>query len=486
MRDQASIEVTIVGAGPGGLFAAHKLVNKLGGRVKILIVDRGCPSTIRSCKALINGCKNCKICDLVSGGGGAGLFSDGKLIFDLYSGGDLREIISPEKKREIESQIRDVIDTFSSKYVYKKSAFPDDVRSCLQKQNIHLKTYPVLHIGSYDLRNFIQQFITYLQKVNVKFLFNTEVKEIKYDFSSNQWTIKAISRKNTRIIRTNYLVLSVGKEGNFWLTNQLEKFGGKVEDNYTYMGVRMEISDLSAKNFYDFSLDPKFSFCSDYVKIKTHCFCRHGQVILLKYSHLSPDYSNLLLAGGHTPYIEIDEQYNPEKFLNSNFAILYRDKSVCTKEKALEVMKECNKITNGKLLIQRLGDFVENIPTTEQKLKSNKIKPSNPNVVVPEEIPNNLLPGFRGIFIPFLEKLESCFPGVMDQDNLLYFPAIEWWMRKIKVNNNMEVIGFPNLYVIGDGSGWTQGIIQSAATGIISASDILQKIDKKETRERKT
>ena len=201
----------------------------------------------------------------------------------------------------------------------------------------------------------------------------------------------------------------------------------------------------------------------------------------MKYSPLPPDYSNLPLAGGHTPYIEIDEQYNPKKFPNSNFAILYRDKSVCTKEKALEVMKKVNKITNGKLLIQRLGDFVENIPTTEQKLKSNKIKPSNPNVVVPGQIPDNLLPGFRKVFILFLKKLESCFPGVMDQDNLLYFPAIEWWMRKVKVKNNMEmeVIDFPNLYVIGDGSGWTQGIVQSASMGIVSAEDILQKINKK-------
>jgi len=39
----------------------------------------------------------------------------------------------------------------------------------------------------------------------------------------------------------------------------------------------------------------------------------------------------------------------------------------------------------------------------------------------------------------------------------------------------MEAYNLPNLYALGDGSGLTQGIVQSAATGIIAAENVLMK-----------
>jgi uncharacterized FAD-dependent dehydrogenase len=380
----------------------------------------------------------------------------------------LKEIISFDKKEDIENRIRTVIEKFISEYVYKKPSLSKDVVSCLEKQKLEFNPYPVIHLGSNNLRVLTRQLISYLQRRNVKFLFNTKVENIEYSFSSNQWIIKVVRGGSSQIINSRYLIVSVGKEGNFWFSSLVEKLGGKAEDNSTYMGVRMEISNHTAKNFYRLSFDPKFSLCDRDIKIKTHCFCRHGQVFLLKYFGLP-------LAGGHTPYIEIDEQYASEKFPNSNFAILYRDKFICTREKALIAMKRVNEITGGTLLLQRLEDFLKNIPTTKQKLDANSIKPSISNVIH-GEIPDDLLPEFRKVFISFLERLASCVPGIMNPDNLLYFPAIEWWMRKIEVHENMEVANLPNLYAIGDGSGWTQGIVQSAATGIIAGNDIANKL----------
>jgi len=48
-------------------------------------------------------------------------------------------------------------------------------------------------------------------------------------------------------------------------------------------------------------------------------------------------------------------------------------------------------------------------------------------------------------------------------------------MEKIEINKHMEVDNLSNLYAIGDGSGLTQGIVQSAATGIIAADDVSMK-----------
>jgi len=465
MIKQSSAEITIVGAGPGGLFAATEIVERVGKKVRLLIIDKGKSPATRKCEALINNsCKRCKTCELHSGGGGAGLFSDGKLVYDVYSGGYLREIIPPNRKEDIEKRVKQIVETFTLKYLYKNPFIPKNINNCFQKRKLNFKSYPVIHIGSNNLKYFTQQLISYLQKRNVKFFFNTEVKDFQYDPSSGQWIIKIVSKGKRRIIESKYLISSVGKEGNFWFTTLIEKLGGKVEDNNTYIGVRIEINDSTAKKFYRLSFDPKFYFEDRDIKIKTHCFCRHGQVLLLKYFDLP-------LAAGHTPYLEIDEQHTPEKFPNSNFAILYRNKRICTKEKTLEVMKRVNEVTCGKLLLQRLGDFIKNIPTTQKKIRTNSILPSTSHVVL-GQILDDFLPGFREIFISFLERLNPCFPGILNPDNLLYFPAIEWWMRKVEVNKNMEVINLPNLYAIGDGSGWTQGIVQSAATGIIAGRDI--------------
>lgn len=463
-------DIIIVGAGPGGLFAAYEIVEGLKKNANILIIDKGKTLVERNCQVLRNKCINCKKCELISGGGGAGLFSDGKLVFDLYSGGYLKDFLPLKEKENIENKIRNILDKFSPGYIYKKSELhtDKDFISFLDDNNLKFKSYPVIHLGSANLRRFTSNLISYLQRHNVKFLFNTEVSDIKYKPSSNQWYVEVNSNVFSKKIDSQYVVMSVGKEGNFWFSALVERLSGEVEDNNVYMGVRMEINDSAARHLYNLSLDPKFSQYFGNIKIKTHCFCRHGEILLLKYFGLP-------LAGGHSPFIEIDESYNSEKFENSNFAILYRDKKNCTRKKAIEIMEKINKITGGNLLVQRLGDYLNNIPTTSQKLNNNSIKPSNLNVT-PGCISEDILPGFRDVFISFLKRLSSWIPDIINHDNLLYAPAIEWWMRKIKVDKNMGILNLQNIYAIGDGSGWTQGIVQSAATGIIAARNISEKI----------
>ena len=75
-------DVVIVGAGPAGLFAAYELITK-NKDLKILLLDRGKKVKNRFCpiNKSKSGCVNCKPCNILSGYGGAGTFSDGKLNF---------------------------------------------------------------------------------------------------------------------------------------------------------------------------------------------------------------------------------------------------------------------------------------------------------------------------------------------------------------------------------------------------------------------
>jgi uncharacterized FAD-dependent dehydrogenase len=204
-------------------------------------------------------------------------------------------------------------------------------------------------------------------------------------------------------------------------------------------------------------------------KIKTHCFCRNGQILLLHYFGLP-------LAGGHSRYIEIDNQFDEARFPNANFAILYKDaNNPYLWDEAIAYMKRINGITEGSLLVQRLGDLKASVPTRREQLKRNKVQPSNMNITVGDIDP--IMPlGFRERFFTFLDRLNKVVPGILDDDTLIYAPAIEWWMDRINVNENMEILNVPNVYAIGDGAGLTQGIVQSAASGILAARAVSKKL----------
>ena len=75
-------DVIIIGAGPAGLFSAYELAKK-NKNLKILLLDKGKFAKNRTCPIAKSkgACINCKPCQILSGYGGAGTFSDGKLNF---------------------------------------------------------------------------------------------------------------------------------------------------------------------------------------------------------------------------------------------------------------------------------------------------------------------------------------------------------------------------------------------------------------------
>lgn len=99
---KSNYDLIIVGAGPTGIFTALELLNQNSG-LDILILEKGnnlekriCPMNIKN-----TACLKCPSCSIVSGWGGAGAYSDGKLSLSPEIGGNLYEYIGWDKLSEL-------------------------------------------------------------------------------------------------------------------------------------------------------------------------------------------------------------------------------------------------------------------------------------------------------------------------------------------------------------------------------------------------
>ena len=177
-------DVVIVGAGPAGLFAAYELINKNKNKnLKILLLDRGKFANHRVCPMNKFGtkCKNCNPCGILSGFGGAGTFSDGKLNFTPKLGkSDLYKYMS---ESDAEKLLIDTEDIFN-KFGMDSDVYPSNMDEALKikkdiaKHGAKLLIIKQKHLGSDKLPGYIIEFTNYLKDNNVELLENVDVLDI--------------------------------------------------------------------------------------------------------------------------------------------------------------------------------------------------------------------------------------------------------------------------------------------------------------------
>ena len=107
-------DVAIIGAGPAGLFAGYELIKK-NNNLKVVILDQGFSVKKRKCP-MNSGkvpCQNCKPCAILSGYGGAGTFSDGKLNFIPKLGkSDLTKYMLESEAVSLIDNVEDIFNEF--------------------------------------------------------------------------------------------------------------------------------------------------------------------------------------------------------------------------------------------------------------------------------------------------------------------------------------------------------------------------------------
>ncbi len=451
-------DTIIVGGGPAGLFAAYYLAEHMGG--KILLIEKGRSPDKRKCPINENQeCLKCNPCNILSGIGGAGLFSDGKLNFIHKLGkSDLTQFLPKSQARELIDETEAIFNRFKMD----SDAYPTDMstakelRKQARKYGIELLLIKQKHLGSDCLPQYIANMAEYIRGKGVDLACNEEVGEVivqdgrvrgvKTD--KNQYTAEKV-------------ILAPGRVGSDWMVKIADSLKLGVAQRGIEVGVRVEMHNEIMQDLTDIIYDPTFFVQTEKYDDQTRTFCTNqgGHVSL-------ENYQDFVCVNGHA--------YMNEKSENTNFAFLSKvvltDPVTDNQSYGQAIGRLATLIGGGKPLLQRFGDLKRGRRSTWNRVRKGYIEPSMKNVVcgdiamaLPERILTNVIEG--------LEQLNYVVPGVSNSETLLYAPEIKFFATQVNTDRNLQT-DISGLYVAGDGPGVAGNIVSAASTGILAAKGV--------------
>ncbi len=452
-------DVIIVGAGPAGLFAAYHISQYSS--LRVLVLEKGRSVENRNCpiKDTI-GCVHCRPCNILSGIGGAGLFSDGKLNYIHKLGKtDLTQFMSLQAAKDLIDETEGIFNKFNMD----GPVYPTDYdtaqkwRREAKKNGVDLLLIRQKHLGSDQLPRHIGRMTKELQDAGVTFMTGVEAQDLIIEDDS----VKGVVTDKGEFLAPN-VILAPGRIGAEWMSSLATKYQIPVSQRGLEVGVRVEVHKDILQDLTDVIYDPTFFIQTHKYDDQTRTFCtnREGFVSLENYQHF-------VCVNGHA-YLE-------KKSENSNFAFLSKvvlSEPVSDNQAYGEAIgKLCTLIGGGKPILQRYGDLIRGRRSTWNRVKKGFIEPTLTNVVcgdlaiaLPERIVTNLVEG--------LQKLNQVVPGVANEETLLYAPEIKFFATQILTNGELET-RYHGLYVAGDGPGVAGNIVSAAATGLVPAKAIV-------------
>ena len=457
-------DVVIVGAGPAGLFSAYELITK-NKNLKVLLLDKGRFANNRVCpmnKTKI--CSNCNPCQILSGFGGAGTFSDGKLNFIPKLGKtDLFKYLPINEAYDL---IDDTEKIFN-KFKMDSTVYPTNmdetkkIEEKIARVGANLLVIKQKHLGSDKLPSYIEEFTNYLKKQNVEVKESTEVIDI---VMQEDETFKVIF-KNEDFVNSKYVIVAPGRTGAKWVQNYAEKHNIPYTSKSIEIGVRVEVRKEILDPITDIIYDPTIFIKTNTYNDEIRTFCTNPGGFVAK-----ENYNGYICVNGHA--------LKDIKSKNSNFPFISKvnltEPITNTREYGESIAKIANTLGDGKPIIQSLQDLKRGRRSTMHRINKGFIEPTLKDVVagdlalvLPHRILKNILEG--------LETLDKIIPGVNNGETLLYGPEIKFFSNEIETNAQMKVLN-ENIYFVGDGAGKAGNIVAAAATGLIAARDILKNI----------
>jgi uncharacterized FAD-dependent dehydrogenase len=458
-KESHDYDVIVVGGGPAGLFAAYYLSEHSD--LKVLLIDKGKLPSKRQCPIKEHQeCIKCRPCNILSGIGGAGLFSDGKLNY-IYKLGktDLSQFMPIPEARDL----IDETERIYNKFGMDGPVYPTDMeqarelRKRAKRYGIDLLLIKQKHLGSERLPEHISAMAEHIRSKGVVFHTSEEVRDVMV--VDNRAVGVVTNRKS---YGTPNVILAPGRVGAEWVARMAQRLGIGLSQRGIEVGVRVEVHNDIMQDVCDIIYDPTFFIQTSKYDDQTRTFCTNqGGFVSLE------NYSEFVCVNGHA--------YYDCKSENTNFAFLSKvvlTEPVTDNQAYGEAIGNlATLIGGGKPILQRFGDLKRGRRSTWHRVRKGYIRPTMTDVVcgdiamaLPERILTNIIEG--------LEKLNYVIPGVSNDETLLYAPEIKFFATQVDTLDTLET-RVAGLYVAGDGPGVAGNIVSASATGLIPARAIL-------------
>lgn len=450
-------DVVVVGAGPAGIFAALEYARAQAGRIAIF--EKGHEIAKRRCPARETACASCRSCDVMSGWGGAGAFSDGKLTLSGEVGGWLGEFVGHD---ELDRLIEDADELWLKFGADETVHGPDpDTAARLQRQaslaDMQLVPMRIRHLGTDRSPAVLSAMRAHLEGLGVEIRTDTAVGRIR----AHGGHVEGVELTDGTFLRANAVVAAPGREGAEWLAAQAAELGIGLANNAVDIGVRVEVPAAVMEPLTDPLYEAKLLYYSRAFgdRVRTFCMNPYGEVT-------TESYGDVVTVNGHS-YAEDKTEY-------TNFAVLVSQSFTRPFREPIAYGRSIARLANllGEgIIVQRLGDLRVGRRSTPARIQQSVVKPTM----------SHATPGDLACVIPyrhltdileFLDAMDPLAPGVASPGTLLYGVEVKFYSSRIEVDQNLmtQVAG---LYAIGDGAGVTRGLIQSSASGLVAARSLL-------------
>jgi len=462
-------DVIIVGAGPAGIFAALEMSQAKGASVLLLekgkdINGRVCPATSK-----VNVCPPCHPCNQVSGWGGAGAFSDGKLTLSSVVGGRLKEHLGEGRTEALIQQVDDIYLSFGApEQVY---GVGDEVEHLARRASLaELRLIPVKlrHLGTDRCREVLKSMREHLEgKVEVRL--NTSAARLLV----RDGTVAGVETEEGERIGCRYLIIAPGREGADWLVKQGSQLGLAWRSNPIDLGVRVELPAVVLEELTNVLYESKLEFYSESFddRIRTFCMCPYGEVTMES-------------TGGDDPVTTVNgHSFSGRKTGNTNFALMVSTTFTEPFREPIAYGRYIARLANilsGSVLVQRLGDLLEGRRSTLQRIERSVVQPTLKSAVPGDlsfVLPYRYLQGI----VEMLNAMDKLAPGVASRHTLLYGVEVKFYSLRLELTEDLET-EVHNLFAVGDGAGVSRGLVQASACGLVAGQEVLKRLKAKSSR----
>jgi uncharacterized FAD-dependent dehydrogenase len=449
-------DVIIIGAGPGGIFAAYELMQQKP-NMKVAVFEAGHELNKRYCPIdgdKIKTCIGCKSCSIMSGFGGAGAFSDGKYNITNDFGGTLYQYIGKKEALDLMRYVDDINVQFGGEGTKLYTTSGSRFKALCIQHDLHLLDASVRHLGT-DINYVVLENLYNYLKDKVDFYFDTPVQSI--EVIDNGYLIIC----NNSSYECKKCVVSVGRIGSKWMEKVCHELNIKTNSSRVDIGVRVELPASVFVHLTDELYESKIVYRTEKYgdRVRTFCMNPKGAVV-------NENTNGIITVNGHSyedPAMQTE---------NTNFALLVAKHFSEPFEDSNGYGESIARLSNmlgGGVIVQRFGDLIRGRRSTQSRIDEAFITPTlkatagDLSLVLPKRILDGI--------IDMIYALDKIAPGTANEDTLLYGVEVKFYNMEVEVNERLES-RYEGLYIIGDGSGITHSLSHASASGVHVARDI--------------